>query len=53
MTYLTGVRYVRDDIDISTDADPIDVDLNVQDAPDRYALIPTTATWWWTPAGTR
>jgi osmotically-inducible protein OsmY len=38
--YLTGVRNVRDDIDISTDADPIDVTLNVQDALDRYALIP-------------
>jgi osmotically-inducible protein OsmY len=38
--YLTGVRNVRDDIDISTDADPVDVTLNVQDALDRYALIP-------------
>jgi osmotically-inducible protein OsmY len=38
--YLTGVRNVRDDIDISTGADPVDVTLNVQDALDRYALIP-------------
>jgi len=40
VTYLTGVRNVRDDIDISTDADPADVTLNVQDALDRNALIP-------------
>src|SRR5271169_3330496 len=40
VTYLTGVRNVRDDIGISTDADPVDVTLNVQDALDRYALIP-------------
>jgi osmotically-inducible protein OsmY len=40
VTYLTGVRNVQDDIDISTDADPVDVTLNVQDALDRYALIP-------------
>jgi osmotically-inducible protein OsmY len=39
VTYLTGVRNVRDDIEISIDADPIDVTLNVQDALDRYALI--------------
>jgi osmotically-inducible protein OsmY len=39
VTYLTGVRNVRDDIEISTDADPIDVTLNVQDALDRYALV--------------
>ena len=37
---LTGVRNVRDDIYIGIDADPIDVTLNVQDALDRYALIP-------------
>ena len=37
---LTGVRNVRNDIEISTDADPIDVTLSVQDALDRYALIP-------------
>ena len=40
VTYLTGVRNVRDDIEISIDADPIDVTLDVQDALDRYALIP-------------
>ena len=40
VTYLTGVRNLRDDIAISTDADPVDVTLNVQDALDRYALIP-------------
>jgi osmotically-inducible protein OsmY len=39
VTYLTGVRNVRDDIEISTDADPVDVTLNVQDALDRYALV--------------
>ena len=37
---LTGVRNVRDDIDISAGADPIDVTVNVQDALDRYALVP-------------
>ena len=36
---LTGVRNVRDDIAISTDVDPVDVTLDVQDALDRYALI--------------
>jgi osmotically-inducible protein OsmY len=40
VTYLTGVRNIRDDIYISTDADPVDVTLNVQDALDRNALIP-------------
>ena len=40
VTYLTGVRNIQDDIDISTDADPIDVTASVQDALDRYALIP-------------
>jgi osmotically-inducible protein OsmY len=40
VTYLTGVRNVKDDIAIGTDADPVDVTLNVQDALDRYALIP-------------
>jgi osmotically-inducible protein OsmY len=39
VTYLTGVRNVRDDIEISIDADPVDVTLDVQDALDRYALI--------------
>jgi osmotically-inducible protein OsmY len=37
---LTGVRRIRDDIDISYDADPVDVDLHVQEALDRSALIP-------------
>ena len=37
---LTGVRNVKDDIEISNDADPVDVTLNVQDALDRYSLIP-------------
>ncbi len=40
VTYLTGVRNVRDDIVISTDADPVDVTLSVQDALDGNALIP-------------
>jgi len=37
---LTGVRHVKDDIEISNDADTFDVTLNVQDALDRYALVP-------------
>jgi osmotically-inducible protein OsmY len=37
---LAGVRNIRDDIQISNDADPVDVTLSVQDALDRYALIP-------------
>jgi osmotically-inducible protein OsmY len=37
---LTGVRNVRDDIVINVDADLVDVTLDVQDALDRYALIP-------------
>jgi len=37
---LTGVRNVRDYIEIASGADPIDVDLLVQDALDRWALIP-------------
>jgi osmotically-inducible protein OsmY len=36
---LTGVRNVRDDIDISNDADPVDVTVLVQAALDRNALI--------------
>ena len=36
---LTGVRNVSDDIEISNDADPVDVTVFVQDALDRYALI--------------
>ena len=37
---LTGVRNVRDDIDIAYNADPVDVDLHVQEALNRSALIP-------------
>ena len=37
---LIGVRNLSDDIEISNDADPVDVTLYVQDALDRYALIP-------------
>jgi len=37
---LTGVRNVKDYIDIASGADPIDVGLLVQDALDRWALIP-------------
>ena len=36
---LTGVRNVRDDIEIGYDADPADVAAGVQDALDRNALI--------------
>jgi len=36
---LVGVRYVKDDIDISYDADPVDVTWLVQDALDRNALV--------------
>jgi len=36
---LTGVRNVRDDIDISYDADPVDVTVLVQTALERNALI--------------
>ena len=36
---LAGVRNVKDDIDISYDADPVDVTLFVQDALDRNALV--------------
>ncbi|MEV6904032.1 BON domain-containing protein [Amycolatopsis sp. NPDC051372] len=36
---LTGVRNVKNDIDIAYDADPVDVLAAVQDALDRYALI--------------
>ena len=39
VTYLTGVRNIKDNIDISIDADPADVTGNVQDALDRYGLI--------------
>jgi len=37
---LTGVRNVWNEIDISYDLDPIDVDLHVQEALDRSALVP-------------
>jgi osmotically-inducible protein OsmY len=36
---LTGLRNIRDDIDLSYDADPVDVTLLVQSALDRNALI--------------
>jgi osmotically-inducible protein OsmY len=36
---LTGVRNVKDNIEISWDADPVDVTIAVQDALDRNALI--------------
>jgi osmotically-inducible protein OsmY len=37
---LTGIRNLSDDIEISNDADPVGVTVYVQDALDRYALIP-------------
>jgi len=37
---LTGVRNVKDEIEIGYYADPIDVDILVQDALGRYALLP-------------
>jgi osmotically-inducible protein OsmY len=37
---LAGVRNVRNDIDISYAIDPVDVDLHVQEALDRSALVP-------------
>ncbi len=40
MSGLTGVRNVRNDIDISYVIDPVDVDLHVQQALDRSALVP-------------
>jgi osmotically-inducible protein OsmY len=36
---LTGVRNIHDKIEISHDADPVDVQFLVQDALDRYGLI--------------
>jgi osmotically-inducible protein OsmY len=36
---LTGVRNIKDEIEIGYDADPVDVTFHVQDALDRYALI--------------
>jgi osmotically-inducible protein OsmY len=40
VTGLAGVRNVRNDIDISYAIDPVDVDLHVQEALDRSALVP-------------
>jgi osmotically-inducible protein OsmY len=37
---LIGVRNIKNDIEIRTDANPVDVTLRVQDALDRYSLIP-------------
>jgi osmotically-inducible protein OsmY len=37
---LTGVRNVKNEVEIWDDADPIDVTVRVQEALDRYALIP-------------
>jgi len=37
---LAGVRNVWNDIEISYDIDPVDVDLHVQEALDRSALVP-------------
>ena len=37
---LIGVRNVADDIDIAYAADPVDVDLHVQEALDRSAMVP-------------
>ena len=37
---LTGVRNVRDEIEISYDANVVDVDLHVQEALARSALVP-------------
>jgi len=37
---LVGVRNVNDDIDIAYPDDPVDVDLHVQQALDRSALVP-------------
>jgi len=37
---LTGVRNVWNNIEISYDIDPVDVDLHVQEALDRSALVP-------------
>ena len=37
---LTGVRNIRDEIEISYDVDPVDVDLHVQEALARSALVP-------------
>jgi osmotically-inducible protein OsmY len=36
---LTGVRNIRDEIEISYEADPVDIDLHVQEALARSALV--------------
>ena len=40
VTGLTGVRNLRNDIEISYVINPVDVDLHVQEALDRSALVP-------------
>lgn len=40
VTGLTGVRNVQDEIEISYDADAVDIDLHVQEALGRSALVP-------------
>jgi osmotically-inducible protein OsmY len=40
---LAGARNVWDDIQISYDIDPVDVDLHVQEALDRSALVPDSS----------
>ena len=40
VSVLPGVRNVKDDIEISNDADPVDATVHVQEALDRYALVP-------------
>ena len=40
VTSLTGVRNVQNNIEISYAIDPVDVDVNVQQALDRSALVP-------------
>ena len=40
VTGLTGVRNIKNNIEIAWEADPMDVTLLVQDALDRSALIP-------------
>jgi osmotically-inducible protein OsmY len=37
---LTGVRHVKDEIEVEYDADAADVTADVHDALDRYALVP-------------
>jgi osmotically-inducible protein OsmY len=40
VSHLTGVRNVKDDLEIPVEADPVDVTVLVRDALDRCALIP-------------